>query len=115
MTKDQTSLDGGSFAPGQSAPQRLVDDLLEGQAGAALLRLELGRDVVIEGQRRPHILMLCLRHHDVNVRKQDSVYRAVQITLDYAAAAAGTGSPLCIGRNVVAIRKAPIPIAQEPT
>jgi hypothetical protein len=28
-------------------------------------RLELGRHVVIQGQRRPHALMLQSRHHDV--------------------------------------------------
>jgi hypothetical protein len=28
-------------------------------------RLELGRYVIIEGQGRPHALMLSARHHDV--------------------------------------------------
>ena len=42
----------------QPPPQRLVHDLAKGPASALGLRLKLGRDVVIEGQRRPHALML---------------------------------------------------------
>ena len=49
---------GGDASARQSAAQRLVDDLLERPAGAARFRLELGRHVVVEGEGRPHVLML---------------------------------------------------------
>jgi hypothetical protein len=49
----------------QPPAQCLIDDLSKGPASALRFRLELGRDVVIEGQRRPHALMLRSRHHDV--------------------------------------------------
>ncbi|MGH8509976.1 MAG: hypothetical protein ACREU8_00890 [Gammaproteobacteria bacterium] len=41
----------------------------EGPAGAARFRLELGRHIVIQGERRSHVLMLLTRHHDVNARR----------------------------------------------
>jgi hypothetical protein len=50
----------------QPAPQRIVDDLAEGPAGAARFRLELGRHIIVEGERRSHVLMLWLKHHDIN-------------------------------------------------
>jgi hypothetical protein len=54
-----------SGAPAFQPPaQCLIDDLSKGPASALRFRLELGRDVVIEGQRRPHALMLRSRHHD---------------------------------------------------
>jgi hypothetical protein len=59
-----TPLRGG--APAFQPPsQCLIDDLSKGPASALRFRLELGRHVVIEGQRRPHALMLGLRHYDV--------------------------------------------------
>jgi hypothetical protein len=42
----------------QPPAQCLIDDLSKGPASALRFRLELSRDVVIEGQRRPHALML---------------------------------------------------------
>jgi hypothetical protein len=49
---------GGGASAFQPPAQRLIDDLAEGAAGAVRFRLELGSDVVIQGQRRPHALML---------------------------------------------------------
>jgi hypothetical protein len=57
---------GGDAPACQPAAQHLVDDLAEGPAGAARFRLELGRDIVVQGERRSHVLMLGCRHHDVN-------------------------------------------------
>ena len=49
----------GSGAPAfKPPPQRLVDDLAERPPGALRFRLEFGRHVVIEGQRRPRLLVL---------------------------------------------------------
>ena len=45
--------------------QHIVDDFAERTAGPLRFRLELGGHVVVEGQRRAHVLMLYLRHHDV--------------------------------------------------
>ena len=50
---------------GQPATQRFIDDLTEGPAGPVRLRLELGRYIIVQGQGRPHALMLGPRHHDV--------------------------------------------------
>ena len=49
---------GGDAPAGQPATQRLVDDLAEEPAGAARFRLELGRDIVVQSERRSHVLML---------------------------------------------------------
>lgn len=49
---------GGDAPVRQSAAERLVDDLAERPAGAARFRLEVGRHIVIQGQRRSHVLML---------------------------------------------------------
>jgi hypothetical protein len=59
----------------QPPAQCIVDDLAEGPAGALRLRLELGRHVVIESQRRPHALMLPLRRHDVTRRQFGGIGR----------------------------------------
>ena len=49
----------GGRAPANEPPsQRLVDDLAEGPAGAARFRLEPGGDIVVQGERRSHVLML---------------------------------------------------------
>ena len=46
-------------APGREAPtQDVVDHLLERSTVTSRFRLELGRDVVIKGQRGSHIMML---------------------------------------------------------
>jgi hypothetical protein len=57
---------GGDASIRQPAPQRIVDDVSERQSGTARFRLQLGRDVLVQGQRRSHALMLLPRHHDVN-------------------------------------------------
>jgi hypothetical protein len=51
-------------AAAQGDPEKVVHQLLERASGAAHLRLELGRHVVIEGKCRTHILMLAYKHHD---------------------------------------------------
>lgn len=75
---------GGGAPARQAAAQRLVDDLTEGPAGAARFRLELGRDIVVQGKRRSHVLMLGLRHHDVKAGVATAAVRmsAVSTALD---------------------------------
>jgi hypothetical protein len=53
---------------GESTTKRLVDDITKRAPGSADDGLQLCRDVVIERQGRPHIMMLSSRHHDVNWR-----------------------------------------------
>ena len=50
----------------EALPQDFVDDVLERSPTAPGSRTQLGRHIVIEGQCRPHIMMLKARHHDVN-------------------------------------------------
>lgn len=57
---------GGNAPALQPSAQRLVDDFAEWPAGTARFRLEVGRHVVIQGERRSHVLMLRSKHHDVN-------------------------------------------------
>lgn len=54
--------------PGKTASQRVVDHLAEGQARPPRQRLQPRRHVLIEGERRAHVMMLKREHHDVNVR-----------------------------------------------
>jgi hypothetical protein len=49
---------GGGAPAFQPSAQHLVDNLAERSASALRLPLELGCHVVIQGQRRPHALML---------------------------------------------------------
>lgn len=49
----------------QAAPQRLVDDVAKGAPRSAGRGLQFRRNILIKGQRRPHIVMLGKRHHDV--------------------------------------------------
>lgn len=49
----------------QPTPERFVDDITERPAGAARLRLQLCRHVVVQRKSRSHALMLQNRHHDV--------------------------------------------------
>jgi hypothetical protein len=56
---------GGGAPARQAAAQRLVDDLAKRPAGAARFRLELGRCIVIPGERRSHLSMLWHRQHEV--------------------------------------------------
>ena len=57
---------GGDALARQPSAQRVVDDLAKGSPGTLRFRLELGHDIIVQGKRRPHVLMLGLRHHDVN-------------------------------------------------
>ena len=49
----------------QTTAKRLVDHVPERATGPARERFELRGDVVVEGQGRPHIMMLSMKHHDV--------------------------------------------------
>ena len=49
-------LDGGRLR--QASAKRLVDDVAKGAAGTAGQPLQLGRDIIIQGECRSHILML---------------------------------------------------------
>lgn len=49
----------------QAETQHAVHDRLEGEAGAPRFGLDPIGNVVFEGQRRSHTMMLCARHHDV--------------------------------------------------
>jgi hypothetical protein len=66
---------GGGAAAIQPPAQCIVNDFAKGPAGASRFRLELGRHVIIEGQRSPHALMLLTGHHDVKAGA-DSIARA---------------------------------------
>ena len=57
---------GGDASGGQSPAQCFVDDVTEGPAGPARFGPELGCHILIQGERRSHVLMLWSRHHDVN-------------------------------------------------
>lgn len=56
----------GRRGAGQTASQRVVDHLAEGQARPPRQRLQPGRHVLIERKRRAHVMMLKREHHDVN-------------------------------------------------
>ena len=66
------SLDGEPLAAAASrlgleaAAQRFVDHVTEGPSRLPRPRLQSGRHVGIQRQRRPHIMMLVIEHHDVN-------------------------------------------------
>ncbi len=53
-------------ARAQGRPQQVVDDLLERPPRAPDLELELRRDILFQCQGRSHIMMLTMRHYDVN-------------------------------------------------
>jgi len=59
---------GGDAPARQAATPGLVDDLAERPAGAARFRLEVGRHIVIQGERSSHVLMLQSTHRDVKTR-----------------------------------------------
>ena len=42
----------------QPAAQHLIDDLAEGPVGKTRFGLELGRHIIVQGERRSHALML---------------------------------------------------------
>ena len=59
--------DLAAFAPElEGGAQQLVDHRLERPARPAHLGSQRGGDVVFQGQRGPHIMMLDSAHHDVN-------------------------------------------------
>lgn len=49
----------------QASPKRLVDHVAECAPAPPRRSLQLRRHIVIQGERRSHILMIVLRHHDV--------------------------------------------------
>jgi len=51
---------------GQPASQQVVDDVPEGAPRASRQKLYLCSHVVVQGQRRSHILMLIDERHDVH-------------------------------------------------
>ena len=62
---------------GETTTKRLVDHFAERATGPARERFELRRDILVERQRRPHTLMLSLKHHDVKKlsgTEQSAVY-----------------------------------------
>jgi hypothetical protein len=54
--------------PQKTASKAVVDRLAERLAGAPHLGPQLGRNVIIQGKRGPHITMLRARHQDVKAR-----------------------------------------------
>jgi hypothetical protein len=54
---------------GEPPTKSLVDDIAERAAGSPSHRFQLRRDIVIQRQCRSHIMMILLRHHDVNHRE----------------------------------------------
>ena len=52
---------GGGGRAGEPATQRVVDDVAKRSARLPRQPLELGSDILIEGQRRAHIMMLVTR------------------------------------------------------
>ena len=65
VSPDAKGLPALGRGPIQALPQGVVDHISERASGSARQPLQLGRDIVIERQRGPHILMLGSRHHDV--------------------------------------------------
>ena len=58
----------------QSNPKKLVHRFLETLAGTPHFGIQFRNDVVIQGQRGSHVLMLSERHHDVYlVRRGDGI------------------------------------------
>lgn len=50
----------------QASAQRVVDYIPESATGSPGQRLQLGGDVFIQRERGAHVLMLLMKHHDVN-------------------------------------------------
>ena len=51
---------------GEPPAKCVVDDSAKRAAGSPGYRFQLRRDIVIQRQCRSHIMMVLLRHHDVN-------------------------------------------------
>ena len=60
---------GRGRGAGETAPEGVVDHVAERPARSPDQGLQLAGDVVVEGERRAHILMLELRHHDVKAEE----------------------------------------------
>ena len=56
----------------QPAPERVVDDFAKRPSRLSGLGLQLRGHIVVEGQSGSHILMLAIRHHDVNLSHGES-------------------------------------------
>jgi hypothetical protein len=66
---DLKALDPGSRAAlCEARAQQLVNQRLERLPRAPCFGLQARRDVFIQGQCRSHIVMLGMKHHDVNVQ-----------------------------------------------
>jgi hypothetical protein len=52
----------------QTAPDRVVNDITKGPPRTSRFSPQLGRNIVIQCQSGSHVMMLMLRHHDVNCR-----------------------------------------------
>ena len=66
----------------ERSTQQLVDHRLERPACPAHLVLQRGGDIVFQGQRGPHIMMLDFVHHDVNGAGLLPRHREAQIPID---------------------------------
>jgi len=64
----------------KSEPKEMIDRLLERSPGSLHLCIDPGRNIVVDCNRRTHIMMLLSKHHDVNWespnRSLDSVTRS---------------------------------------
>ena len=76
----------------ERAAQVIVDDRLEGSPGAARFRLQAGRDVVLQRQSGSHILMLPIKHQDVQ--------KAAEPQASRGAAALSLGRRRCANGSV---------------
>lgn len=72
----RSALRGGTSRH-QAVPQRFIHDVAKGAPRSASRGLQLRRDVVIKRQRRPHTVMLVVRHHDV----KDGIRSALAVIL----------------------------------
>ena len=57
---------GGLLGGCQAEPKKAIHDLLQRFAGAADFFVEQARYIIIESESGSHILILRVRHHDVN-------------------------------------------------
>ena len=63
---DAEWLAGGLLVGGQAEPKKAIHDLLQRLAGAAHFFVEQAGNIIIKSKGSPHILILCMLHHDVN-------------------------------------------------
>jgi hypothetical protein len=60
----------------QPSTQGVVDNVAERASRAARLRLQPRCHILVKGQRRPHIMMLYIKHHDV---KREGMWGAIDV------------------------------------